>query len=328
MREFATVVAFGTIAAFAVASASAAETLIFEELFEDSDWSSRGWYDNNSLLLSTDAAPESQHSCHWQWDSAGMVGPGEGAGRRLFSGQGNVIVSFWKKYSDNWSYGDNYQGPHLMHLLTDVDGIYQGFAYTHLTFYFEEEGRSPAGRLRVSIQDGQNIDLGHIGQNLVGVTENRSVAGCNGNTDGYDVTGPYGDGSCYDAGGGVYWNGKWWQTSTSYFSDTPGSTYRGDWHHIKIRVQLNTILGGIGQTDGILQYWYDGQLVMDYHDVFFRTGQHPDMKINQIAMAPYFGPGVPQEQSIWIDDLRVLTGEPEADTTPPAPPNGLRMDSR
>ena len=33
-------------------------------------------------------------------------------------------------------------------------------------------------------------------------------------------------------------------------------------------------------------------------------------------MAPYFGPGVPHEQKIWIDDLRILTTvkDPPSDT--------------
>ena len=48
---------------------------------------------------------------------------------------------------------------------------------------------------------------------------------------------------------------------------------------------------------------------MDFRDVVFRTGAHPDMKINQFLMAPYFGPGVPHAQTIWIDDLTISTSE-------------------
>jgi len=44
---------------------------------------------------------------------------------------------------------------------------------------------------------------------------------------------------------------------------------------------------------------------MDYGDVLFRTGRHPEMKINQFLMLPYFGPGVPHEQSIWLDELKI-----------------------
>jgi hypothetical protein len=108
----------------------------------------------------------------------------------------------------------------------------------------------------------------------------------------------------------VYWNGKYWEPERVYFSDEPGPYYKGDWHHVKVKFQLNRVVDGIGVKDGVLQYWWDGRLILDYHDVVFRTGQHPDMKINQFLMAPYFGPGVPHEQWIWTDDLRIYTDGP------------------
>jgi len=77
-----------------------------------------------------------------------------------------------------------------------------------------------------------------------------------------------------------------------------------------VRLDLNSVVDGIGVRDGVLQYWFDGELLMDYDDVVFRTGRHPDMKINQFMMAPYFGPGVPHEQKIWIDELRISTFDP------------------
>jgi hypothetical protein len=113
-------------------------------------------------------------------------------------------------------------------------------------------------------------------------------------------------GDCYKAGD-EYRNGKFWGPDEVYFSDEPGPRYKGDWHRIKVRLRLNSVRDGIGQRDGIIQYWYDGELIMDYHDVVFRTGQHPTMRLNQFLMTPYFGPGVPHEQSIWVDDLKITT---------------------
>ena len=59
--------------------------------------------------------------------------------------------------------------------------------------------------------------------------------------------------------------------------------------------------------DSVVQFWFDGDLLIDHRDVAVRTGAHPDMKIDQFLMAPYFGPGVPNPQKIWIDDLRIYT---------------------
>ncbi len=277
----------------------AGETLLFEELFEDTDWTSRGWYDDPRMqITSSEHIPGSGYSCVWYWKEAGDVRP-EGRGARVrFTPVTNVTLSYSIKHSANWEWTGVNWHPHEFHFLTDVDPPYIGPAYTHLTFYVEAVNGVP----RVAIQDGRNIVESRIGQNLVGITENRSVAGCNGDSDGY------GKGDCYRSGD-VHWNGKFWEPKRIYFSDEAGPYYKGDWHHVKVKLQLNSVVNGIGIKDGVLLYWFDGELIMDVRDVVFRTGQHPDMKINQFLMAPYYGPGVPHEQWIWIDDLRIQTSD-------------------
>ena len=99
------------------------------------------------------------------------------------------------------------------------------------------------------------------------------------------------------------------QPKKVYFGDASGPRYKADWHHIKVKLRLNSIENGVAVKDGDIQYWFDGQLIIDHHDVVFRTGRHPDMKINQFLMLPYFGPGVPYEQKIWIDDLKIFTDD-------------------
>jgi len=108
----------------------------------------------------------------------------------------------------------------------------------------------------------------------------RAVAGCNGDSDGY------GDGTCYRSGD-VHVNGKHWEADRAAFGESPGRYDKRDWHRVRVRFRLNSI-----------------------RDVVFRTGRHPDMKIDQFLMAPYFGPGVPHPQRIWIDDLRIHTDDP------------------
>ncbi|MCK4323556.1 MAG: hypothetical protein KAW89_03430 [Armatimonadetes bacterium] len=221
----------------------------------------------------------------------------QGRGARLrFAPTTNVILTFYIKHSANWDWTGVNWHPHELHFITDVDPAFIGPAYTHLTLYIEAVN----GRPRVGIQDGRNIDEQHVGQNLVGITEQRAVAGCNGDSD------DYGDGTCYRQGD-LHLNGKYWEPDHVYFGDKPGRRYKGDWHHIRVKLQLNSVENGIGRKDGVIQYWFDDDLIIDHHNVVFRTGQYPDMKINQLLMAPYFGPGVPHEQSIWIDDLRIHT---------------------
>ena len=171
-----------------------------------------------------------------------------------------------------------------------------------------------------SIQDGQNIDETRIGQNLVGVTENRSVAGCNGDSDGY------GNGSVLLVGLRPLERQNVVQPVRAIFDSTPASSrYKGSWHLIEVFFQMNSISGGIGQRDGIVRYWYDGALIMEHTDLVFRTGAHPTQKFNQVDLLPYIGDGSPVDQTMWIDNLTVATSRP---SSPPPPPPTRRPPPR
>ena len=73
---------------------------------------------------------------------------------------------------------------------------------------------------------------------------------------------------------------------------------------------MNSISGGIGIQDGILKYWYDNQLLIDYSNVVMRTANFPDMKFNQFLIAPYIGDGSPIDQTMWVDELTVASSRP------------------
>ena len=64
---------------------------------------------------------------------------------------------------------------------------------------------------------------------------------------------------------------------------------------------------GIGQADGVMQYWFNGTLIFDRHDILYRTGAHPTLQFNQFLIAPYIGDGSPVDQSMFIDNLRLAT---------------------
>ena len=74
--------------------------------------------------------------------------------------------------------------------------------------------------------------------------------------------------------------------------------------------QLNSIQNGKGLTNGIARYWFDGHLVIEHTDVLLRTGAHPDMKFNQLLVAPYIGDGSPVDQTMWVDNLTVARARP------------------
>ncbi len=273
--------------------------ILFRESFEDTSFTSRGWYDGPRMeITSYEPSPAGGGSCVWHWRKAGDVKPGGGGGRVLFEPVESVTLSFYMKHGADWSWTGVDWHPHELHFVTTEDDPLCGPAYTHLTFYVEAVNGVP----RIAIQDGRNIDESRVGQDLTGVTENRSVAGGNGDSDGY------GKGDCYKSGA-VHWNGKVWRAEKKYFDDTPGPFDKSKWHKVTATLRLNSIKDGIGQRDGVLRYRFDDALIMDYHDVVFRTGAHPKMKINQFLMLPYFGPGVPHEQTIWVDEIVISTDD-------------------
>ena len=296
--KFGLVLSLVSMACFTFGTVEAGEVLLFEELFEDADWETRGWYDGPHMEITSEEHIEgSGHSCVWHWEE-GDVGAREGGGRVRLPPVDEVMLKFHMKHSENWAWTGVNWHPHEFHFITNADHEYVGPAYTHLTFYVEVVNGVP----RIAIQDGRNVDEGRIGVDLVDSTEKRAVGGCNGDADGHGV------GDCYQAGD-VHRNGKFWQPEKVYFGEVAGARYKGDWHSVEVRLRLNSLADGKAAKDGVLQYWFDGELIMDYGDVVFRTGTHPDMKINQFLMAPYFGPGAPRAQRIWIDDLRIFTDD-------------------
>ena len=287
-------------------AASPGQTL-FHEGFEDVNLAARGWYDNTTPLLSTtEHVADSARSIEYQFPK-GSARPSAGSAlRRKFTASDSVYLRYHVKYSANWVGSQRPYHPHEFHFLTNGDDDWAGLSFSRLTVYVEQNGGTPL----VAIQDARNIDQAKVGVNLTGVTEQRAAAGCNGSTDGYPD-------NCYVVSM-THANEKKWRAARPYFTDTPGPFSKSDWHLVEAYVRLNTIAAGKGVNDGVIQYWFDGQLVIDHHDALLRTGANPTMQFNQFVIAPYIGDGSPIAQSMWIDDLTVATGRVASGRRPPS----------
>ena len=273
-----------------------AATLLFEEKFENTDFKSRGWYDNlNCQISKTERIAGSNSSIQFRFLAGAKTPTSGGAMRKKFTASNQVYVSYYVKYSSNWQGSNRSYHPHEIMLLTNVDGSYSSLAHSHLTAYIEQNEGIP----HIAIQDGLNIDQSRINRDLTFITEKRATAGCNGNSDGYS-------GSCY-LSGSSYRNWKQWKASSVWFQDSVGPRYKSNWHRIEAFIKLNTVTNGIANKDGIIKYWYDGTLVFSRYNVMIRTGAWPTMKFNQFVLAPYIGDGSPVAQTFWIDNLVVKT---------------------
>ena len=290
--------------------AAQTSTVLIQEDFENTNLASRGWYDNTGTPLSTAEKFAGTRSHECRFAVGGTNCSGGNVGRHLFADSESIYIAYYIKHSPNWVGSGVSYHPHMFMFLTNMNAQYSGLAFTYLTAYIENVGGVP----NFTIQDGQNIDTSRIGVDLTNVTEQRSVAGCNGDSDGY------GQGSCYSVGGGQSWNGKTWSTGQVYFDSTTSSPrYKGNWHLVEAYFKMNTVSGGTTARDGIVRYWYDGNLIMERTNIVMRTSARATQRFNQLAVVPWIGDGSPVDQTYWIDNLLIATARP---ATPPAPPGG------
>ena len=241
---------------------------LISEGFEDTNAASRGWFDATNIALATDARPGSPgtHVLQYHWSVADIAPQGIGTTRHDFTPSNSVYLSYWVKTSTNFAGLD-----HLFYFITTADDHYIGPSVSHLTTY--EQYLHTGGNFTANIEtaDVLMINVANLNVDLLGVTENRSIAGANGRHEVTDATSVVGWDQYKN---GTQWmDAKYFTPNTAVFTDAT----KNSWHHIEVYEQLNSIAGGIGQADGVYQYWVDGTLAMDRHNAYFRTGANPTM---------------------------------------------------
>jgi uncharacterized protein YjdB len=284
-----------------VTAVSGGGTLLLQENFEDANLASRGWYDNTSVVISTAEHIAGSNSSAQYHFLAGATTPTSGGGQRhKFAPSNSFYVSFYVKYSANWVGSNQLYHPHEFYALSTLDGDYDGPSDNYLDVYIEHNYQN-GGKPRIQIQDNKSVNysFGALPNNLIAVTENRSIGGCNGVVESNIFS------ECFNFG--TYWYNDKQLTGPVVFQPNPGPGYKNDWNFVEAYFQLNTIVNGIGQADGVVQYWFNGTLIIDRHDILFRTGAQPTIQFNQFLIGPYIGDGSPVDQSMWLDNLRIAT---------------------
>ena len=285
-------------------------TILLQETFENTAFAARGWYDNTAYSITTaEHIPGSTSALQIHYPvGGGYLGA---AMRHSFTATPSVYISYWVKYSDNWVGSGRLSHPHEYEILSDMDGATSALSQTWLGLYLEQNYQN-GGIPRMSIQDNNEIttSYGTPPINLIGVTENRSTCGCNGQLETTSsVGGSHLVWSCYNAP--PWYNAKEINANQVWFQPTPGPGYKGNWNYIEAYYQLNSIVGGVAQDDGVMQYWFNGTLAIDRHDIQYRTSARPNIQFNQFDITPYIGgSGSPVDQYMWVDNLTVATARP------------------
>lgn len=279
-------------------------TILVREDFETAGFGQRGWYDFRSdpTLTDTTHSVGSTRALEARY-AAGTRTPSWVAARHLFAPSPTVYVSYWVRYSANWVGSGRAYHPHEFQIMSDLDGDFDGLSNGWMVAYIEQ-GYQNGGIPRLSVQDSKaiNTSYGAPPIDLSRITENRSIGGCNGVVESNVIV------DCFSFP--PWYNHKEVNASQVSFQPTPGPGYKGNWNHVEAYFQINSIVNGIGQADGVMQYWFNGTLVIDRHDILFRTGARPNIKFRQFVIAPYIGDNSPVNQTMWVDNLIVATARP------------------
>src|SRR5713101_3382054 len=190
-------------------------TVLLQENFPDNAFAARGWYDNTSLVTTTaQASPGSTAALEIHFLAGATLPTSGGAARHLFTATPTLYVSDWVKYSDNWVGSGQPSHPHEFLVLSDLDGDYDGPSDNWLTLYIEHNYQN-GGIPRLALQDNKAINTSHGTPpiNLIGITEDRSTAGCNGVVEVNMFN------ECYNAP--PWYNDKKLDAAQPYFLPTP-----------------------------------------------------------------------------------------------------------
>jgi hypothetical protein len=294
-------------------------TILLQESFEDTNWTARGWYDQTAnVTIANDAAPGDGSHCLWAHWNSGATNPwGSGAFRHSLSAiSPTLYVSFWVKYSANWIGSGFTFHPHEINILSNLDGAFDGLSDNWLNAYIEENYQN-GGIPRIAFQDSKNINVnanvfrtgsGTInGTDAIANTESRSECGANGGVE---------NGVFWEAfaqGGNLtgYYNDKRIDNPTGVaFQPNPGTGYKNNWNHVEVYFAMNSVTNNIAHFDGILQYSFNGTLLINRADMMYRTGINSTMSFAQFIFAPYMGNGSPTSQDAFYDNLVVATAHP------------------
>lgn len=288
---------------------AAGQTIFFKEAFDNTNFSSRGWYDGTGGAVdSAFPAPGSAASfnCHW------AVGATDCAGgtphRHVFPASPTVYVRFWMRLGSTsvpWQGSGKPYHPHLIQLLTDADDDYVGPNSSLFSTLIETNLFRP----RIAIADSMAVNVPFVGTNLFASATPHSLAGCNGNQNA--TTACYACPPPLPPAVGSYCNSTNWDAATPVFVNNK-------WHLIEFYAAMNSTSMGIAIRDGVYKYWVDGMLVINLTNVYLRSGDNPNRKFKQLLLAPFIGDGSPIAQDLWLDEL-IVADQP--DTPLPAPTN-------
>lgn len=274
------------------------DTEIISESFEDNNWTSRDWYDGTSST-GTEGCGYVDNGLKWEWASLATQPTGFSTLRNeLDQALDEFLIEYYVKYDTGWQGSGQVYHPHLLHILSSDDTVFQGIARSNSNLYFESLADTSNPYTNYPIMAHQDLIRAVSDTNdLTEVTETRSANHCD---TPYALTGAT-LGTCYHDGVGWYSQNTW---------KSPSITIPGDeWAKITAYVKMNSFTTGAGNFDGIMRMWVNDDLAIESETVLYAAGTYEGATWDKLALAPWIGDGSPISQSMWLDELSVWTVE-------------------
>lgn len=291
--------------------------LIFSESFENNNWSSRNWYDGTDST-GVQSGGYIGNALRWSWGSSATQPTGFSTIRNSFAQTDELFIEYYMKFDNGWrGSGLNYH-PHMIHIQSTDDDIWQGLSRANNSIYLEaiSETSSPYDIVPViATQDFYRVNTtyGTPPNNLTTTTETRSAYHCNTPASLSGATGV-----CYNDGGGWY--------SANMWSSSEIMIPKDQWVKFGAYFKKNTFGGGVANFDGIMRMWINDELAIDKSTVLYATNYYNATEWDKIILAPWIGDGSPIVQTMWLDEFKIydnlIVG---GDTIAPNSPTGLNV---
>jgi hypothetical protein len=295
-------------------------TILFQEDFDDTNFTSRGWTMDAGTLSTAEHAPGSKSSFECDFAKGGGACSAGSPQEHLFTTTDTVYVAFYLKYSANWIGSGLSYWPHMINMATTLDAVNWNPSNSYLTTYEEIvwDPMTNTGTVQLGLQDELNVDNDCIlfadgtfngcGGNpkTYVFTENRSVCSCNG------IVGDLDQRDCFSYPQSSPSPGLWYSSRTWAKPGVLTDANKTDWHFIEAYFAMNSIKDGIGVPDGKIRWVQDGVTLISDDHILMRTGVHATMQFLKFLFGMYIGPpGAPVAETFWLDSLTVATARPE-----------------
>ena len=257
-------------------------TPLVDEPFERADLSARGWSRDleRCAPVRDDTLGRDVIECAFEAGTSSPVGGNDSSWFDIPGGLEELTLHFREQVRAGYVLGST------LHGFYGISSLGGSPANSHMTLYFEPSNSGFEGEWALKLQDNQAMNCAHGNTDLFGVTEDRSVGGCQQSMQQDPSVRGWCWGDPCDGGLETYTGQSGW---TAQPTEATKVMAVGDWVEVIYYVRLNTP----GSFDGLgyLALRFPGEdaftPVVDSSELMMRTAPNADTRVDHILFGPW-----------------------------------------